>query len=116
MSVELTSFHQGSVSVPECKFRQSAFHGTKKDPVWPPATLPLRHEPGPTILGTKFHELLFNGLEKQGFGKWGFTADPYEMARMMIAHIDKKRKALGIDKARDRVLMDMADRQNLDVA
>jgi carbon-monoxide dehydrogenase catalytic subunit len=32
----------------------------------------------------------------------------------MIAHIDKKRKALGIDKARDRILMDMADRQALD--
>ncbi len=70
----------------------------------------------PIVEGTKFHELLFNGLEKEGFGKWGFTPDPYEMARMMIAHIDKKRKALGIDKARDRVLMDMADRQKLDVA
>jgi acetyl-CoA synthase len=33
---------------------------------------------------------------------------------MMIAHIDKKRKALGIDKARERVLMDMADRQALE--
>ena len=32
----------------------------------------------------------------------------------MIAHIDKKRQALGIDKARDRVLMDMADRQKLE--
>ena len=32
-------------------------------------------------------------------GKWGFARDPYEMARQMIAHIDKKRKALGIDKA-----------------
>jgi carbon-monoxide dehydrogenase catalytic subunit len=31
----------------------------------------------------------------------------------MIAHIDKKRKALGIDKARDRVLMDMADRREI---
>ena len=51
-----------------------------------------------------------------GFGKWGFAVDPYEMARMMIDHIDKKRKALGIDKARDRVLMDMADRQKLDSA
>ena len=70
----------------------------------------------PIVKDTKFHELLFNGLEKQGFGKWGTTADPYEMARMMIAHIDKKRKALGIDKARERVLMDMADRQALDVA
>jgi carbon-monoxide dehydrogenase catalytic subunit len=38
------------------------------------------------------------------------------MARMMIAHIDKKRKALGIDKARDRVLMDMSDRRDIDAA
>ena len=70
----------------------------------------------PIIEGTRFHELLFNGLEEMGFGKWGFTRDPYEMARMMIEHIDKKRKALGIDKARERVLMDMADRQKLDAA
>jgi carbon-monoxide dehydrogenase catalytic subunit len=32
----------------------------------------------------------------------------------MIAHIDKKRQALGIDKARERILMDMADRQALE--
>jgi carbon-monoxide dehydrogenase catalytic subunit len=70
----------------------------------------------PIIEDTKFHKLLFGGLEDMGFGKWGFAVDPYEMAHMMIAHIDKKRKALGIDKARDRVLMDMADRQKLDAA
>jgi carbon-monoxide dehydrogenase catalytic subunit len=35
---------------------------------------------------------------------------------MMIAHIDKKRKALGIDKARDRVLMDMSDRRDIEAA
>jgi carbon-monoxide dehydrogenase catalytic subunit len=70
----------------------------------------------PIIEGTKFHKLLFEGLEEQGFGKWGFTPDPYEMAKMMIAHIDKKRKALGIDKSRVRVLMDMGDRQKLDAA
>jgi carbon-monoxide dehydrogenase catalytic subunit len=70
----------------------------------------------PIVEETKFHKLLFDGLEKQGLGKWGFSADPYELARMMIAHIDKKRKALGIDKARERVLMDMADRQKLEVA
>jgi carbon-monoxide dehydrogenase catalytic subunit len=33
---------------------------------------------------------------------------------MMIAHIDKKRKALGLDKARERVLMDMADRRDME--
>ncbi|MDY7036185.1 MAG: carbon monoxide dehydrogenase, partial [Thermodesulfobacteriota bacterium] len=70
----------------------------------------------PIIEKTKFHDLLFNGLEEMGFGKWGFAKDPHEMARMMINHIDKKRSALGIDKARERVLMDMAARQKLEAA
>jgi carbon-monoxide dehydrogenase catalytic subunit len=70
----------------------------------------------PIIEETKFHKLLFDGLEEMGFGKWGFAADPYEMAQLMIAHIDKKRKALGIDKARERVLMDMSDRRDLEAA
>jgi anaerobic carbon-monoxide dehydrogenase catalytic subunit len=68
----------------------------------------------PIVQDTKFHKLLFEGLEQQGFGKWGFAVDPYEMARMMIAHIDKKRKALGIDKARERVLLDMSDRRQME--
>jgi len=42
----------------------------------------------PIIEETKFHKLLFDGLEEQGFGKWGFSLDPHEMAPMMIAHID----------------------------
>ncbi len=67
----------------------------------------------PIVENTKFHKLLFEGLEAKGFGKWGFEADPYKMAKMMVAHIDKKRKALGLDKARERVLMSMEDRQRL---
>jgi anaerobic carbon-monoxide dehydrogenase catalytic subunit len=67
----------------------------------------------PIIQDTKFYNLLFEGLEKQGLGKWGFTADPYEMARMMIDHIDKKRAALGLDKARERILVDMAARREI---
>ena len=70
----------------------------------------------PIIEDTKFHKLLFGGLEEMGLGKWGFTPDPHEMARMMIEHIDIKRRALGIDKTRERVLMSMADRQALDAA
>jgi carbon-monoxide dehydrogenase catalytic subunit len=70
----------------------------------------------PVVEKTRFHDLLFNGMEKQGMGKWGFTADPYEMARLMIDHIDKKRKALGIDKARERTLFDMADRRIMEAA
>ena len=70
----------------------------------------------PIVEETKFHKLLFDGLEKKGMGKWGFTPDPYEMAKMIIDHIDKKRKALGIDKARERTLVDMADRRTMDAA
>ncbi len=70
----------------------------------------------PIVSGTNFHKLLFEGLEKQGLGKWGHAVDPYEMADMMIAHIDKKRKALGIDKARERILVDMADRRQIEAA
>ncbi len=70
----------------------------------------------PIIEETKFHKLLFEGLEELGFGKWGFAADPYDMAHVMIEHIDKKRKALGIDKARERVLFDMAARREIEAA
>lgn len=70
----------------------------------------------PVTRGTKFEKLLFEGLEEMGMGKWGFTPDPHEMARMIITHIDKKRQALGIDKARDRVLMDMSDRRGIEAA
>ena len=62
---------------------------------------------------TKWYKLLTEGL---GFGKWGFNVDSHDMARMMINHIDEKRKALGIDKARERVLLDMAARREMDVA
>jgi carbon-monoxide dehydrogenase catalytic subunit len=67
----------------------------------------------PIVQNTKFHDLLFQGLEKEGLGKWGFSPDPVEMARMMIDHIDAKRKALGLDRSRERLLVDMADRRSL---
>ena len=70
----------------------------------------------PIVEGTKFHKHLFAELEERGMGKWGFATDPHEMARLMIAHIDKKRKQLGIDRARERVLMDMADRRDMEAA
>jgi carbon-monoxide dehydrogenase catalytic subunit len=70
----------------------------------------------PIVEGTKFHKHLFEELEERGMGKWGFAKDPYEIARLMIAHIDKKRKQLGIDRSRERVLMDMSDRREMDAA
>jgi anaerobic carbon-monoxide dehydrogenase catalytic subunit len=69
----------------------------------------------PITQQTKFHDLLFNGLEEVGMGKWGFTKDPHEMAQMMIAHIDKKRTQLGLDQGKERVLVDMADRRAAEV-
>jgi len=63
-----------------------------------------------------FENYLYKELEELYGGMWDLVVDPIEHARKMIAHIDKKRKALGIDKARERVLMDMADRQKLDAA
>jgi carbon-monoxide dehydrogenase catalytic subunit len=68
----------------------------------------------PTTGSKIYQDYLFNELENEWGGKWDFALDPDEMARKMIAHIDKKRKALGIDKARDRVLYDMAMRRELD--
>lgn len=63
-----------------------------------------------------FEDYLYNKLEGVYGGMWDMVPDPIEHARKMIAHIDQKRKALGIDKARERVLMDMADRQKLEAA
>jgi len=70
-------------------------------------TLPVTGAP-------RFQKYLFEDLERLYGGMWDLVEDPYEHAHKMIAHIDKKRKALGIDKARERVLMDMADRQKLE--
>ena len=68
----------------------------------------------PTTGAPVFQKYLFEDIKKLYGGCWDFAADPMEMARKMIAHIDVKRKEMGIDKARERVLMDMADRQALE--
>ncbi len=57
---------------------------------------------------------LFNDIEKMLGGKWDFAVDPMVQARKMIDHIDQKRKALGLDKKKERVLLDMAARRELD--
>jgi carbon-monoxide dehydrogenase catalytic subunit len=70
----------------------------------------------PTTGSELLTDYLFKGLEEELGGKWDFEADPELMAKKMIAHIDLKRKALGIDKARERVLYDMAMRRELEEA
>jgi carbon-monoxide dehydrogenase catalytic subunit len=70
----------------------------------------------PTTGAPVFEDYLFKELENIYGGMWDMVVDPIEHAHAIIAHIDKKRKALGIDKARERILMDMADRQKLETA
>ncbi len=68
----------------------------------------------PTVGSSEFTEFLFKDMEKLYGGRWAFETDPIKAAHLMIAHIDKKRKTLGIDKARERVLYDMAMRRELE--
>jgi anaerobic carbon-monoxide dehydrogenase catalytic subunit len=68
----------------------------------------------PTSGAPVFHNYLSDELEKLYGGKWDIEPDPIKHAQLMIAHIDKKRKELGIDKARERQLMSMEDRQKLE--
>ncbi len=67
----------------------------------------------PTLGSKKVTDFLFKDFEEMYGGMWAFEIDPVKAAHLMIDHIDKKRKALGIDKARERVLYDMAMRREL---
>jgi carbon-monoxide dehydrogenase catalytic subunit len=56
-------------------------------------------------------------LKTKGLGKWGFSAGSLrDGPHDDCPHRQAKRKALGIDKARERVLMDMTDRRDIDAA
>ena len=68
----------------------------------------------PTTGSKEVTDFLFKDFEDMYGGMWAFEPDPIKAAQMMIEHIDKKRNALGIDKARERVLYDMAMRRELD--
>ena len=68
----------------------------------------------PTLGSDKVTEFLFKDFEAMYGGMWAFEPDPVKAAHLMIEHIDKKRQALGIDKARERILYDMAMRRELE--
>jgi carbon-monoxide dehydrogenase catalytic subunit len=63
-----------------------------------------------------FQKYLFEEFEKMYGGMWDLEVDPIKHAHKMIAHIDRKRKELGIDRARERILVDMAARRELESA
>lgn len=68
----------------------------------------------PTMGSDRVTEHLFEEYEDMFKGMWAFEPDPVEGAKLMISHIEKKRKALGIDKSRERVLFDMAMRRAIE--
>jgi len=68
----------------------------------------------PTLGSDDLTKHLFEELEESLGGMWAFEPDPVKAAHLMIDHIDAKRKALGIDKARERVLFDMEKRRELE--
>ncbi|NIQ39812.1 MAG: anaerobic carbon-monoxide dehydrogenase catalytic subunit [Proteobacteria bacterium] len=70
----------------------------------------------PTLGDDVVTKHLFEDFEEIFKGRWDFEADPVKGATKMIERIDLKRKALGIDKKRERVLFDMAKRRELDAA
>jgi carbon-monoxide dehydrogenase catalytic subunit len=71
---------------------------------------------GLPVLGSEvFSQHIFNELEKTLGGKWATEPDPAKMAAMMIDHINKKRKKLGIDKDKKRILFDMEMRRDLEI-
>jgi len=68
----------------------------------------------PTTGSKEVTDFLFKEMEEMYGGMWAFEPDPIKAAHLMIERIDKARKALGIDKARERVLYDMEMRRELD--
>jgi anaerobic carbon-monoxide dehydrogenase catalytic subunit len=68
----------------------------------------------PTLGSEKVTKHLFEEYEDMFKGMWAFEVDPEKGAKMMIEHIDKKRKALGLDKGKERVLFDMAMRRAME--
>ncbi len=71
---------------------------------------------GLPVLGSEvFSQHIFEELGKTLGGKWAVETDPARMASMMIDHINTKRKNLGIDKDKKRVLYDMEMRRDLEV-
>ncbi len=68
----------------------------------------------PTIGSDDVTKMLFETFGEKFGASWGYEPDPMKAAELMIEHIDSKRKALGIDKSRERVLFDMEMRREID--
>ncbi|TAK35111.1 MAG: anaerobic carbon-monoxide dehydrogenase catalytic subunit [Chloroflexota bacterium] len=61
-----------------------------------------------------FSKFLYEEYEQRYGGKWAAAEEANQQAGLVIDHIRKKREALGIHKAKERVLFDMAMRRELE--
>lgn len=67
-------------------------------------------------LGSKeLTDLLTGGLEEWTGAKFHYISDVNQAIETIVAHIEKKREALGINKKAERKLYDMKDRRELNV-
>ncbi|MFO7761484.1 MAG: anaerobic carbon-monoxide dehydrogenase catalytic subunit [Thermodesulfobacteriota bacterium] len=60
-----------------------------------------------------FSSFLTQGINDIYGGCWDIEEDPVKLAHRMIANIDDKRRELGIDKQKERVLFDMEMRRGM---
>jgi carbon-monoxide dehydrogenase catalytic subunit len=67
----------------------------------------------PVMGAPNFSKYLFEDIEKELGGKWAVETDPVKHARLMIDHIEAKRKKLNLKF--ERKLLDMAARRELEV-
>ena len=69
----------------------------------------------PVEASTEVTEIMSSGWEAKVGGKLEFVSDWHEIVTRTLDHIQKKRQALGIDVAKERVLFDMEARRELSV-
>lgn len=69
----------------------------------------------PVEASTEVTNLISEGWEKKVGGKFEFVSDWREIVNRTLDHIQKKRQALGIDVAKERVLLDMEARRQISV-
>ncbi|MHC4951381.1 MAG: anaerobic carbon-monoxide dehydrogenase catalytic subunit [Planctomycetota bacterium] len=69
----------------------------------------------PYLGSEKVKDYLLGGIEKDFGGHWALESDPVKAAELMIAHIESKRDALGINQTAERKLYSMEERRELSV-
>lgn len=65
--------------------------------------------------GKRLHAYITDGVEQQTGGKFAWAGSVDEQVRLILEHIDTKRAALGIEAKRERKLLGMKERRELNV-